>query len=238
MRSRSPASVLVAGFTGPIAKRIASGLQDASFEVRSEPWSDSVLLLVESQFYDVIVAGPPLSGIDFGMLLSSVRAKASACCRSGLVILVAPDDVEPVERFVGRGVNRVLPDTVTSQELVAAVNDVRDVAPRYQVHLPVQLEVNLQSRFLKALCQTENISESGMLLKGLRSYPPGTVFEFEIQLPGESVVIRGRAEVARNTDVEREKTSGFGARFLELDEAGLDRLESLLINVDETDGVN
>lgn len=238
MSRRSPASVLITGFDGPVGERLAKDFNAASYEARYESWSDDVLFMIESRYFEVIVVGHPLPGVGFGILLSSVRSRASACRRSGLLILVPQDDVKAVERLIGRGVNRVLPDTASAQDLLAAAQSVHNVAPRHRVHLQVQLEVSLSTRILKALCQTENISESGMLLRGFRHYPPGTVFSFEIQLPGEPVVIRGNAEVARNTDVEREKMKGFGAKFLDVDEQGLDRLGSFLENVNEADGVN
>lgn len=238
MSSRSPSSVLITGFAGSVGERLASDFSAASYDARFESWSEDVLFLIESCYFDVIIVGHPLPGVGFGLLLSSVRSRASACRRSGLLILVPPDDVKAVERLIGRGVNRVLADSASAKELLAAAESVHNVAPRHRLHLKVQLEVNLATRDLKTLCQTENISESGMLLRGFRHYPPGTVFSFEIQLPGEPVMIRGSAEVARNTNVEREKLTGFGARFLDLDEDGLDRLGSFLESISDADGVN
>ena len=238
MSSRSQADVLVTGLDDESGRRIGSSLQAAGCAVTVRPLSDATLLLVEDRRFAAIVSGHPRHGVSFGQLLSSVRAATSACHGSGLVLLVPADDVRAVRRLVGRGVNRVVADDAPVDELTAAVADVQDVAPRRAIRLPVQLEVSLPRRLLKALCQTENISESGMLLRGFQHYPTGTVFEFEIQLPGEGVSIKGKAEIARTTNTEREPTRGFGARFVDLDSDDQARLASLLGDLEAKDSVN
>jgi hypothetical protein len=73
--------------------------------------------------------------------------------------------------------------------------------------------LHLEQRPLRTFCQTENVSETGMLLRGFGHYPPGTTIDFEIDIPGQSDPIRGSATIARTTNVQLERMEGVGARF-------------------------
>ena len=87
------------------------------------------------------------------------------------------------------------------------------VAPRLALRAPTRVVLNLDERPLRTFCQTENVSETGMLLRGFGHYPPGTTIDFEINIPGESDPIRGSAVIARVTNPALEHLEGVGARF-------------------------
>jgi hypothetical protein len=215
---------------------MAMALTSGGFITRVEPWTIEVPELVESQAFDAIIVRLPLPGVGFGVLLSSIRARAARCRQAGLVILTPKEDIRAVEKLVGRGVNRVLPDDAGSEEILAAVLSVQGAAHRVSIRLPVQLEISLPTGNRQAFCQTENLSDSGMLLRGFQRFPPGTRFSFEMQVPGEDLSLKGVAEVTRTTDVERETIEGFGARFVEIKSPDRWLLEQVL--VDEGQSVN
>jgi hypothetical protein len=73
--------------------------------------------------------------------------------------------------------------------------------------------LQLEQRPLRTFCQTENVSETGMLLRGFGHYPPGTTIDFEINIPGQPDPIRGSATIARTTNLSLERLEGVGARF-------------------------
>jgi hypothetical protein len=85
----------------------------------------------------------------------------------------------------------------------------------------------------RAFCQTENLSTTGVLLRGFGHYPLGARIQFEISLPGEKEPIRGEAEVCRTTNFAREKMEGFGAAFTNFHGGDQQRLEQYLSDSDD-----
>lgn len=236
MIERETANILLTGASVTEDNEILSVLTAGGFAIRVEPWTPEVPELVESQTFDAIIVRLPLPGVGLGVLLSSIRARAARCRQSGLVILTPEDDIGAIERLVGRGVNRVLPNSATPAEVFEALEAVQGVAHRVSIRLPVQLEVTLPAGDSQAFCQTENLSESGMLIRGFQHYPLGTRFSFQLQVPGTDRCLKGVAEVARTTDVGREDLEGFGARFVEVESS--DRLILEHILMEKRDPVN
>ncbi len=234
MTERATPNILLTGTSVRDDDEMVLVLKAGGFVIQVEPWTPEIPELVESQTFDAIIIRLPLPGVGLGVLLSSVRARAARCRQAGLVILTPKEDIGAVKRLVGRGVNRVLPDNATSAELVAAVNSVRGAAHRVNARLPVQLEINLPTGDRQAFCQTENLSDSGMLLRGFQRFPPGTKFSFQMQVPGVDLCLTGVAEVTRTTDVERENIEGFGARFVEIKPTDLWMLERALVEGDDS----
>lgn len=228
MEERPPTRVLVTGTGVPHDDESLSVIRAAGFEVCLEPWHSEIPALVESQTFDAIVVHLPLPGVGLGVLLSSIRSKEARCRQSGLVILTPEDNIGAIERLVGRGVNRVLPNTATAAEVLEALEAVTGAARRVSIRLPVQLEVTLPAGDSQAFCQTENVSESGMLLRGFQHYPLGTRFSFQLQVPGTDRSLKGVAEVTRTTDADRENVEGFGARFVEVESSEWLDLEKIL----------
>lgn len=236
MAERARINILLTGTRVTDDDAMLPVLKAAGFDVRLESWSTEIPALVESHAFDAIIVQLPLPGVGLGVLLSSVRVRGALCREAGLVILTAEDDIRAVEKLIGRGVNRVLPNTATPMEVLQALESVHGVAHRVSVRLPVQLEVTLPAGDSRAFCQTENLSESGMLLRGFKRFPMGTKFSFQLQLPGMDRCLKGIAEVTRTTDVERENVEGFGARFVEVKPSDRWMLERVL--VEESDPVN
>lgn len=236
MEERPPTYVLVTGVGVTEEDELVSAIRAAGFRVQLEPWHPEVPALVESQAFDAIIVHLPLPGIGLGVLLSSIRSREARCRRSGLVVLALENNLSAIEKLVGRGVNRVLPATATVAEILQALEAVHGAAQRVSLRLPVQLEVDLPAGETQAICQTENLSESGMLLKGFQHYPLGTRFSFQFQVPGTDRCIKGVAEIARTTDTDREKVEGVGARFVEVGPSDWLDLEKILGG--EVDPVN
>jgi hypothetical protein len=76
------------------------------------------------------------------------------------------------------------------------------------------------------LCQTENLSATGVLVRGPQ-LEIGTVFAFELVFKDHPTPLRGRARVVRHTN-PREPVKGFGAHFLSFDGEGRERLAEYL----------
>jgi len=195
--------------------RASEVVRDSAIELHHHPWDDNTLELVQNTRFDAIVIGFPGPIRELRRFVQCVRSPGSASQRSGIVLLAEPDHLRAAEAFVGIGVgiNRAIASSDLEQLLESAITGLTAVAPRVSVRAPTRVILHLEQRPLRTFCQTENISESGVLLRGFGHYPPGTTIDFEINIPGQSDPIRGSATIARTTNVEHERLEGVGARF-------------------------
>jgi hypothetical protein len=221
-------AVLLTGVTQEWMQKAAPRLEKYGLRVHIAPWEDAVLDLVERVPFGVVVAGYPLAGAGFGLLLSAVRARSSACRRAGFVAVTSPERLDEASQLVGRGVNKVLSVTASLNQVGSVVTSLLDAPPRLPVRIPVRITVQQDNGQVEVLCQTENISSSGMLLRRRSISTPGTRIGFQIQLPGRDDMIQGSAEVARLADPDREGLEGFAARFLAFEGASRQEWESFL----------
>jgi uncharacterized protein (TIGR02266 family) len=86
----------------------------------------------------------------------------------------------------------------------------------------VNVEVRTDtSRSLKCF-QSENISESGLLLRGSHAIPIGMAVKLEFNLPDEQEPVHGTAMVVRHSGSG--ESPGVGLRFVELNRDAILRL--------------
>jgi uncharacterized protein (TIGR02266 family) len=78
------------------------------------------------------------------------------------------------------------------------------------------------------MAQSENFSETGMLVRTGETYPKGSRLSFEFQLAGDYLPIRGEGVVVRETTMGREQVRGIGIRFVSFEKDGLARLQRFL----------
>jgi hypothetical protein len=194
------------------------------------PWDDNTLELVQSNHFDAVVIGFPGPITALRRFVQCIRSPGSACQRSGVILLSEPRHIEAAQTFVGIGVgiNRAITTAQIEDGFVPTLLELSSVAPRATVRAPTRVVLHLEQRPLRTFCQTENISQSGMLLRGFGHYPPGTTIDFEINIPGQPDPIRGRATIARTTNVSSERMEGVGARFDEFREGDRVRLTDFL----------
>lgn len=193
--------------------RAAEALKSDEINVQLAPWDDNTLDLVQSTRFDVIIIGFPGPITPLRRFVECVRAPGSACKSSGVILLADPQHIDAAQAFVGVGINRAIASDNAQELLAASITELASVAPRLALRAPTRVILQLEQRPLRTFCQTENISESGMLLRGFGHYPPGTTIDFEINIPGQSDPIRGSATIARTTNVQLERMEGVGARF-------------------------
>jgi hypothetical protein len=205
-------------------------VNDSDIDIQLAPWDDNTLELVQStQFHSIIIGFPgPITALR--RFVQCIRSPGSACQRSGVILVSDPEHIDAAQTFVGIGVgiNRAITYPQLKEALVPAILELSSVAPRATLRAPTRVVLHLERRPLRTFCQTENISESGMLLRGFGHYPPGTTIDFEINIPGQPDPIRGRATIARTTNVSLERMEGVGARFNEFRDGDRARLTDYL----------
>ncbi|MEW6336897.1 MAG: PilZ domain-containing protein [Acidobacteriota bacterium] len=220
--------VLVVGSEAPALATVIPLLRRAKFEVATVPDGPEALSTVETEKYDLILVGYPLREAPFGRLLEAIRRKGAPCRNAGVLLLAHQNAFDEAERYLGRGVNRVVQEEGGANRLILIVADLAGEAPRISLRTVVQMDVRIGRERELALYQTENLSSSGMLVRADRTFPVGTRFDFELTLPGQVNPIAGTAEIVRHTDAAHEKVRGFAVRFLSFKADGRDTLESFV----------
>jgi len=225
-----PIQVVMTRTDEEILAKVKAAIGENGIELTFAPWDDNTLELVQGTHFDIVVIGFPGPITALRRFVQCIRSPGSACQRSGVVLLSEPRHIQAAETFVGIGVgiNRAITSSEIEERLVPTILELSSVAPRAAVRAPTRVVLHLEKRPLRTFCQTENISESGMLLRGFGHYPPGTTIDFEINIPGQPDPIRGRATIARTTNVSSERMEGVGARFNEFREGDRVRLTDFL----------
>ncbi len=205
----------------PILKRAELGIehvvrcQDAVTTVKTTPF---VLVIVR-----VPDAGPHLDD-----LVAAVRSPGSPSLSAGLVLVADPGRETEVGRFLGHGVNHIVPADTLSERLPPVVNELLTVAARQAVRVALQLELSMKLGTSRTLATTENISTSGMLVRSGRSFPVGTLLSFQLALPAEAKPLRGEVRVVREVGQAKEGLDGLGVRFISFTDDGQQRLGAFL----------
>ncbi len=59
-----------------------------------------------------------------------------------------------------------------------------------------RIKIYVKGKPVQSFCQTQNLSATGVLIRGFSHYPPGSKIDFEISLPTDTAPIKGRAPSA------------------------------------------
>jgi len=228
MDSSETKQVLMTRVEANADKQAALLLRGKKVDIHRVPWDDNTLDLVQTTPFDIILVGYPVASGSLRRFLKCVRAPGSACRRSGIILLADHEQMSSATAFIGHGVNRAIADTDVERLLVPTVDDLAGVAPRLVLRAPTRIVIQVEDHPVRAFCQTENLSLTGMLLRGFGHYPSGTEIKFEINIAGESDPIRGFARIARTTNVAVERVEGVGASFLSFFGSDKSRLSTYL----------
>lgn len=222
-------SALIVGVDTATFQHLSTRLRRAGFISDWVGSAGEAIDLVSLLPFDAIVAAYPLVEATAKQFLGAVRRPNGPCRAAAVVFLARGDDLEDATRFVGQGVNATFALADAAEALVAKLRALTDVAPRFSLRVMARLRGRLAGA--TTLCQTENISASGMLLRVDQHVPVGGEVHFELTLPGDTKPLRGTGTVVRHTYERRERISGLGIRFAGFEEDGQARLEAYLASL-------
>ncbi len=220
--------LLILGTETPPLRQVIPVLRRLDFQVLRLARADGAVELLQGTRFDLIIVRYPMEGLPLEDLVEAVRASESPCRDSGLLVLTQPEALAEVGGFLRRGVNRIVSVDAAGDRLLDAIADLVGVAPRHSLRTVVQFELWVEQGMKRLLTVTENLSATGMLVRGGKEFPIGSCLRFRLILPGENPPIAGEVEVARHTDRAREHVDGFGGRILSFAEDGQQRLRTLL----------
>ena len=207
-------NILAIGLSSDEFDRVAPFLARDSFEVDRFPSAVGSFELTNEVPFEVLLVRFPLPDMELYDFLQGVRRDSNPNLRSSIVLLAPEERVGEAHSFIGRGANRVVGLEEADTTIHQLISNLLNVAPRKDARFMARMEIKVGDAEEMLVCQTENISASGMLMRTDRRYEKGTKIQFEFSLPNDHRPIVGIAEIMRHTMIGRDKVSGVGVRFL------------------------
>lgn len=184
--------------------------------------------LIELLPYEGVVIAHPLPDIATPRLIEALRRSGSSCRTAAVILLAAEGTRSEAESLVGAGANRVLASQESAAELRNTLERLLQVAPRVRARVISRLTVPGSLGTNRIMCQTVNLSASGMLVRTEQRCEPGAVLDFELMLPGDRAPVRGKARVVRRAMPQRERVTGLALQFDQLPMEDSKRLQDHL----------
>jgi len=171
-------------------------LIQGAYELDMAPTVRSALTLAHDVRFDLLVVGHPLPGLVIRDFLRSLRESASRSKKAKVMIL-AEDTGDHELRGLRAHALEILPrtDSLIGDLTRKALGG----AARAQVSVMVRLEVELTYGRSIRICQSENLSESGMLVRTEDTVPVGTAATASFRLRSGDDPIEATARVVRET---------------------------------------
>ncbi len=228
MNTISRGQILVTRIDDPVYNAICNVLSPLGFDIHRAPWDSSLADLVQITPFDVVIVGFSIQRGAMEPFFKALRTRGSACHHAGVVVISSIEQHELAESFVGRGANKVIGEREVSSRLQDAVSQLIGVAPRVPVTANARIKIHVEGKPIQSFCQTQNLSMSGVLIRGFGHYPQGAKIDFEIGLPGGADPIRGSGEISRRTKKPTERVDGLGIRFTSFQGTDQKRLAEFL----------
>ena len=213
MQELTRGQILVTGVDDPVYNAVVNVLSPLGFDIHRAPWDAYLRDHVQITPFDVIIVGLQPSGDGLDQFFKAMRTRGSACHHAG-VILVAPQEVHDLAiAYVGHGANRVVSDNEVSSQLQHMISELLGVAPRIPVTTNARIKIYVEGKPIQSFCQTQNLSATGVLIRGFDHYPQGSKIDFEINLPTDTAPSRGSGLISRRTERRTERVEGLGIKF-------------------------
>jgi len=204
-------------------------------------WRDTGLetrrfVSAESAIQDLRSDGDPPQGVlisyplwdaTLGEVVRGIRGAENNGRSVPTFVVVPKGSLAEVSAMDDLGVT-VLSEAENRSKLRKNVTEVLFPVQRAGQRIVVRMEVQLGTGRLLRLCQSENLSVSGMLIRTSEKYPIGSTIRFEFVLPEDDEPIRGEAQIVRYTHPDVEMLPGIGVRFLSFEDEGRQRLERFI----------
>jgi hypothetical protein len=217
--------ILAVGVPQDLWNRIDPLLKRASLMADRVPRPQSALVLCSQRRFDLVIAMSSFSDMPITDFLAELRSPRSQCARAQ-ILLLADGSGAPLPAQVD-GLS-ILPVQAPAKVLEEIAMRMLGVEPRQTQRLMMRVELHLESGRQLLMCQTENISKLGMLLRSDRAFPVGSRLAFDFTPPGDRTPIRGKAEVVRHTLPDIDGVNGMGVKLVGFQADGQTRWEGFL----------
>lgn len=197
-----------------------------TLEVHHVSSGAGALVLAGNISYDLVIIESPLPDLEIRALLAAMSGIDSTSEGAGFLVLTNSGTTPEALSARRDGAIRLVPADAQAATIHDAVTELLGVAARRSARLLVEVEIQLVSGPSRLLYQSQNLSQTGILLRGGRRLEPGSRARFELALPG-GAVIAGQALVVRNT-TPQEPVAGTALRFLDLSTKEQDQIRAFV----------
>jgi hypothetical protein len=206
-------TALLVGFSEEENSFLRSILSEIGIATETQGDSAKALDRARELLFHALIIAYPNKTLGIDVLLERVRGHLSASHQATIALLGVRALLGEMAAWVGRGANFFVDineaENTLAHELSRRVKAPRRHALRTVSRLRVKLDVGQRL----TLCQTENVSLTGMLIRMAPIFPVGASLSFELVLPGDTVPVRGQGVVIRHTSQQRERISGLAVAF-------------------------
>lgn len=218
--------VLAVGGTSEAFTNLTDIFERQSIRLHRVESGAEALILTGNMFYDLLVIEDPLPDLPVDNVLSSLQALDWSSGGAPALVLTESPKVETMLRRLTTFPCRVVSKLAEHTDLQQAISELLGVAVRSTARMIVNVQVELEDGGPLRCYQSENLSESGVLLRGGQTLAVGTRIRLVFNLPDEPEPIAGKAVVVRHTSGDEQ--TGIGTRFVELGTVELVRLRKFV----------
>ena len=203
-------NLLVAQDLKPMMVRAMSFLQRADIAIHTAATTDELLLFHLEKNAHLIAMHPTLPGMTCEVLCNIIRRSDAMKKVSILLLCNNPHQQELARRC---NVNAVLNCPVDTAIFSAKVQELLDIPPRRSYRVVLNIAVVGLHDNRPVMCNSENVSAGGMLIRTTESLPPGSRISCSFYLPdGRRVNTEGVIARAFRRDPASDMTH-YGVHF-------------------------
>lgn len=216
--------VLSVGVEKESLSQVSAHLEPEQYAVETAPTARSALTLLGEIHFDLVVLSHPYHDLEIRGFLNELRHRDSASQGAKVLLLAAETGHPELQDLHEHALeiishNEPLIGDLTSKVLTGD--------PRAPITVMVRLAADLPYGKSLRICQSENLSVSGMLLRTEDTLPIDTSVVTSFALPNDQDPIEAKARVVRLTGPG--EVPGIGLHFEDLANADRARLEQFLL---------
>jgi hypothetical protein len=221
--------VLAACLDEATTAKLDPAFSRVEFEVNEVAELRHATKLVQYVHFDLILIGFSVRGDELDTLLDAIRHPDSPNVTARVALLAAPEELPEATQRRERGSTKAIAASLGQLELQEAVINLLRARARLHMRVLTRLAARLDgAAATQLLCQTHDLSRSGLLALTDSRFPIGASIEFALDLPDAGGRIHGEAEVVRHAQALRDGVDGLGLRFASFAADGERRLVTFL----------
>ena len=221
-------NIAAIGVDEALLERISPSLRRQALVLEGAVTTARAIDLCSKLAFDVILVRDPLPGLVLDEFLRNLHRPGSAS-DNGRVIILADDPTHP--RLDEARQREIVVLSASGGGHSDLARRVLRVEPRVVLRVLVRLETHSGQDTTVRMCQSENVSSSGMLIHMEERLSVGQHGRLEFPLRGGTKPIRAEFEVARHSTPS--EITGIAVRYVSMEDDDVerlrDRVETLLL---------
>jgi len=224
-RDAEPQVVLLTGLDAELMAKLSPVLGRPGIQFAGPtPLAHALHLIRQVRFDAVLVGHREGREEELHDLLEAVRAPGSASARADVALFLPPSEMPFARAYRSAGAREIVPSALDELELQKSVLGLLRARVRLAARLMARLQVRVGPAVNQRLCQTLDLSRSGMFVISEEEVPVGAPVEFALELARTGECVSGEARVARRAGGSRDSPAGLGLEFVSLAGDGEARL--------------